>query len=121
MNRPAVRLSEARQTTKERMKSQERYIMLVTVDIPDEHEEAWNRWYNDEHVPDILKCPGFKRVGRFKSLQGTGTRYATLYEIDNPHVRESDEFARVKGWYQFTDHVVEPRISIYKEFFSAER
>lgn len=102
------------------MKNTQRHVMLVTVDIPDEHEDAWNRWYNEEHVPDILKCPGFKRVGRFKSLQGNGTRYMTLYEVESPGVRDTKEFHAVKGWFQFAPLVVEPRISIYREFLSAE-
>jgi hypothetical protein len=102
------------------MEKKQRHIMLVTVDIPPEHEEAWNRWYNEEHVPDILKCPGFKRVGRFKSVQGNGTRYVTLYEVDSPTVRETKEFNAVKGWYQFAPFVIEPKVGIYNEFFSAE-
>ena len=102
------------------MENKERYIMLVTVEIPADKERAWNDWYNNEHVPDILKCPGFKRVGRFKSLQGNGPRYVTIYELEHPNVRESEEFARVRGWYQFTDFVIEPRISIYSEFLAAE-
>ncbi|MBI1989894.1 MAG: hypothetical protein HYS65_09195, partial [Betaproteobacteria bacterium] len=61
-----------------------------------------------------------ERVGRFKSLQGNGPRYVTIYELEHPNVRESEEFARVKGWYQFTDFVIEPRISIYREFLAAE-
>jgi hypothetical protein len=103
------------------MPPSERYIMLVTVDIPPEREAAWNDWYNNEHVPDILKCPGFRAVRRFRSVQGTGTRYVTLYDVDGPAVRETEDFKRVRGWYQFTDDVIEPRISIYREFFSAER
>ena len=96
------------------------YIMLVSVDIPPEKEAAWNDWYNKEHVPDILKCPGFKRVGRFKSLEGNGPRYVTIYELDRPDVRQSEAFAKVRGWYQFTDSVIDPRISVYSEFFAAE-
>jgi antibiotic biosynthesis monooxygenase (ABM) superfamily enzyme len=102
------------------MEKKERFIMLVTVDIPPEKERAWNDWYNNQHVPDILKCPGFKRVGRFERLQGNGTRYVTIYELDRPDVRESEEFARVRGWYQFADSVIEPRISVYREFLAAD-
>lgn len=97
------------------------YIMLVTVDIPVEREDAWNAWYNDEHVPEILRCPGFRRVRRFRALQGTGARYVTLYDVDGPEVRESAEFNRVKGWYQFAKDVIDPRIGLYIEFFAAER
>jgi len=103
------------------MNPPERFIMLVTVDIPASREVAWNAWYNDEHVPDILRCPGFRSVRRFKSVQGTGTRYVTLYEIDGPEVRETPEFLRVKGWYEFADDVIEPRISVYREFLAAEQ
>ena len=98
-----------------------RYIMLVTVDIPPEREDAWNAWYNDEHVPDILRCPGFHGVRRFRSVQGNGTRYVTIYDVESPEVRLSAEFTRVKGWYQFAADVIDVRISVYAEFFSATR
>jgi antibiotic biosynthesis monooxygenase (ABM) superfamily enzyme len=102
------------------MEKKEKFMMLVTVDIPPDKEREWNDWYNNEHVPDILKCPGFKRVGRWKSVQGNGSRYVTIYELEHSKVRESEEFAKVRGWYRFTDSVIEPRISIYSEFFVAE-
>lgn len=102
------------------MGKNERFIMLVTVDIPPDQEPAWNDWYNNQHVPDILQCPGFKRVGRYKSVQGNGARYVTIYELEHPDVRDSEAFAKVKGWYQFTDSVIEPRIGIYREFFAAD-
>jgi hypothetical protein len=98
-----------------------RYIMLVTVDLPPVREDAWYAWCNDEDVPDILRCPGFRRVRRFRSVQGNGTRYVTLYDVDSPDVRQSEEFNRVKGWYQFAADVIDPRIGVYAEFFSAER
>jgi hypothetical protein len=77
-----------------------RYIMLVTVDIPPEREDAWNAWYNDEHVPDILRCPGFNGVRRFRSVQGNGSRYVTIYDVESPEVRLSAEFTG-KLWYRF--------------------
>jgi len=103
------------------MATDDRYMMLVTVDIPVEREAAWNAWYNDEHVPDVLRCPGFRQVRRFRSVQGTGTRYVTVYDVDNPEVRNSEEFTRIKGWYQFAEDVIDPRISVYVEIFSAQR
>jgi hypothetical protein len=54
-------------------------------------------------------------------VQGNGTRYVTLYDVDSPDVRQSEEFNRVKGWYQFAADVIDPRIGVYAEFFSAER
>ena len=40
------------------------YIYMVQMDIPAEHEAAFNRIYDTEHVPEILKVPGVRACSR---------------------------------------------------------
>jgi hypothetical protein len=53
---------------------------IVLVDIDPEHEAAFNAWYDEVHIPDILGCPGWLSATRYRCLEG-GPRYAAVYEI----------------------------------------
>lgn len=71
------------------------YIYLVQMDIPESIEDEFNRIYDTQHVPNIIKAPGVHGCTRYKlestDVEGTA-RYAAVYEIDSPNVPESD------GW-----------------------
>ena len=68
------------------------YVYLVQMDIPSELEEDFNRIYDTQHVPNILKAPGVHRCTRYRlessDVEGVA-RYAALYEIDSPEVPTS--------------------------------
>jgi hypothetical protein len=68
------------------------YIYLVQMDIPAELEDEFNRIYDTEHVPNILKAPGVHGCTRYR-LESTNApgmaRYAALYDIDSPAVPSS--------------------------------
>ena len=42
------------------------YIYLVQMDIPDELEEEFNRIYDTQHLPNIIKVPGVNACTRYK-------------------------------------------------------
>ncbi len=71
------------------------YMYLVQMDIPESLEDEFNRIYDTEHVPNIIKAPGVHACTRYR-LESTDVegvaRYAAVYEIDSPGVPESD------GW-----------------------
>ena len=46
----------------------DRPISMVMADVDPAHEEEWNRWYTDSHVPNLLKIPGYAMAGRFRTL-----------------------------------------------------
>ncbi|MGH2583704.1 MAG: DUF4286 family protein [Dehalococcoidia bacterium] len=63
-------------------------LLLVYTDVEPEHEEDFNRWYDDVHLPDVLSADGFISARRYK-LQGPeprnqqpASRYLAVYEID---------------------------------------
>ncbi len=61
------------------------YIYLVQMDIPAEHEADFNRIYDTEHVPEILKVPGVRGCTRYvleKTNKDGMARYLALYEMD---------------------------------------
>ena len=72
------------------------YIYVVQMDIPVEMEAEFNRVYDTEHVPNIVKAPGVHGCTRYRleSTNASGmARYAAVYDIDSPDVPNSP------GWY----------------------
>jgi hypothetical protein len=68
------------------------YVYLVQLDIPDELEDEFNRIYDTQHVPSILKAPGVHGCTRYRldsaDVEGVA-RYAALYEIDGPEIPQT--------------------------------
>lgn len=80
----------------------ERAIYVVTLDVPEEQDEEFNRWLDEEHIPAFLACPGFVDCQRFRAedipalvKSGIARRYLTLYELDSPSALLSDEYLAV--------------------------
>lgn len=62
------------------------YIVTSNCTDPTRHEE-FNRWYDDVHVPHVLKAPGMMGAQRFRRRSdpksGEG-EYLAIYEMDSP-------------------------------------
>ncbi len=41
-------------------------MQVMLAGIPDEHDDWYNGWYNEHHLPAILEAPGFTNGYRFK-------------------------------------------------------
>ena len=54
-----------------------RTILVVMMDVDPEHYEEFNRWYNDEHLPERLAIPGYIGARRFKLEEGQGRAIAS--------------------------------------------
>ncbi len=48
----------------------ERALLFVMMDMPAEHDEEFNRWYAEEHLPERANLPGFGTARRFKAVAG---------------------------------------------------
>ena len=66
-------------------------LLLVMMEIDPEHEEDFNRWYDEEHVPERLGIPGFVRARRFRAIEGS-PRYLALYELEGPEVLATETY-----------------------------
>jgi len=62
---------------------------MLDTDHPD--EDAFNRWYDEEHIPERLACPGVLSARRFRAVEG-GPRYLTVYELTGPEALRSAEY-----------------------------
>lgn len=79
-------------------------LFTVKATITPEREEAFNRWYNDEHVPQFLSYPGTVSARRYRSIMGEEKyQYIAVYELQDEETLErmlaSDHFAALKADY----------------------
>ncbi len=71
--------------------SKPRALLLAMIDMPAEDEEEFNRWCDEDDVPQRLACPGFVSCRRFTAVQGE-PKYLTIYELDGPEALETPEY-----------------------------
>ncbi len=63
-------------------------VVLTNVTSP-EHDDAFNDWYDNTHLADVLAVPGFVAAARYRvsGAQVPGVepphRYLALYEVDS--------------------------------------
>src|SRR5262245_54336632 len=59
------------------------HILTVRANVEPVHEEEFNRWYNYEHIPDVLKLiPGCLGAARYRVLDGDGShQYMAVYRF----------------------------------------
>jgi len=80
------------------------YIYLVQMDVPAEMEADFNRIYDTQHVPELSKVPGVRRVTRYclESADVDGVaKYAAFYELDAPDIPQSEDWKMASdrgGW-----------------------
>lgn len=63
-------------------------LLMVWVDIDPEHAAEFNRWYDEEHIGELLAVPGFLSAGRYEAVKG-GPKYLALYELEDHNVLRS--------------------------------
>ncbi len=66
-------------------------IFLVYTDIDAVHDDEFNAWYNTEHLPDLLRLPGFLDAARYVAVKG-GPKYLAVYELATSDTLKSTEF-----------------------------
>ena len=68
-------------------------IHLVAADCRPEHEAKFNKWYNDIHIPMLLKFKGIKKVTRYKITKEAKEypKYLTIYTFESQKAYEEYE------------------------------
>lgn len=96
------------------------YMYLVQMEVPAELEADFNRIYDAQHVPEILKVPGVLEVKRYVLERSVPDvpRYVAAYRVASPDVPQSP------AWVQASDtgdwktmirpHTTNRRHSLYR-------
>lgn len=71
----------------------ERLNNMATVDS--DHEDEFNRWYNEEHLPDVRRrFPQITSARRYRATDGEDPRYLVVYEYNVASEDELNDLAR---------------------------
>ncbi len=69
-----------------------KYTLLVYTNCKDGRDAEFNRWYDEQHIPDVLSLDGFIAARRFDAIPVPGVasdqRYLAMYDIESdapPH------------------------------------
>ena len=66
-------------------------MMMVMADIPADKEDDFNRWYNEEHLAELLSVPGILSAARYEAVS-SGPKHLAFYELESPDVINTDAF-----------------------------
>jgi hypothetical protein len=98
------------------------YIYVVQMDIPAELEAEFNRIYDEDHVPTILKVPGVRSCRRYRlehSTIPTMPGYLAIYECDNAKVINSPAWTEASDlgeWkHKIRPHTTNRQHSIFRQ------
>ncbi len=77
-------------------------LLVMMTDVADEHEQAFNDWYENEHIPEALSLPGMLSAERYRVV-GEGIRYLAIYRMADSAVPEGEEYKRWRESSESTD------------------
>jgi uncharacterized protein (TIGR02118 family) len=64
-------------------------LFIVKATITPDKEAEFNNWYNNVHIPDVLKYPGCVSARRYEALSGEDKfQYMAVYEFKDQETLE---------------------------------
>lgn len=101
-------------------------LLMVWADVPADKEEEFNRWYNEEHIAELLAIPGFLDAARYQAISG-GPQYLACYELEGPEVIDGPAYQRHRENPTEWSQRMSPRIiattliaNVYQQIFPTE-
>jgi hypothetical protein len=70
-----------------------RGLLMVFADVPADVEDEFNRWYDEEHIPERLSIPGVLSAARYTALEG-GPKHLACYELTEPEAWETGDWQK---------------------------
>ena len=66
-------------------------VLVVTMEVDAEDEEEFNKWYNEQHLPERMAIPGYVSARRFKLEDGNNAlKYLCIWEMDDGSPLQSE-------------------------------
>jgi hypothetical protein len=69
--------------------------LLVAMMNPPADEDAFNAWYDEEHVPLRLGVQGFLSARRYRAVDAEGPRYLALYDLVSVDALKSEAYLQL--------------------------
>ncbi len=67
---------------------QQRVRYIVSMWVPEEQLDAWNRWHSEIHIPDVVAQPQIRSARKYRVASDDvpsswQPQYITIYELDS--------------------------------------
>jgi hypothetical protein len=74
------------------------FVVTMTMDPLPQMVEDYHQWYLQEHIPMLMETvPGWRRILRYRQLDGNGSSFLAVHEIESLDVFETPEFKAATG------------------------
>ena len=104
-------------------------VLIVMMEVDEADDAVFNKWYNEEHLPERMSIPGYISARRFMldpadaSANGV-LRYLCIWELENDSPLQSqlykDQNARPTPTKEAAGAVVKQRArGLYRQIFPA--
>ncbi|MFH0897703.1 MAG: hypothetical protein V1850_06635 [Candidatus Bathyarchaeota archaeon] len=102
-----------------------KYLQIRLFEGPENSkiDEEWNRFYNTEHAPLVVKnSPRVIRAYRYVAIEkeGVAPKYITIYEMENPGAMSDKKIEKIihTDWYQkMQPHFRRTGVGTYKQIY----
>ena len=93
-------------------------LVLVTFsDVVPEAVNDFNRWYNEQHLPEYVSCPGIPAAARFEAMAGE-PQFLALYALDSEEALSTPEIKQYWGWGPMWPHLRTANGRVYRRTFA---
>lgn len=67
-------------------------VLINAMNVDPQHEDEFNKWYDEEHIPMLAAVPGCKLARRYRGVAGSQQKHVALYHLESPQVTERPEW-----------------------------
>jgi hypothetical protein len=77
----------------------QKVLYVVSITPNEGYEQKFNEWYDTEHVPELLACPGFETAKRYSALEALegSPHYLALYQMSGMEAFQSPEYLALRA------------------------
>jgi hypothetical protein len=77
----------------------QKVLYVVSIAPNEGFDQKFNEWYDTEHVPELLACPGFEGAKRYSALEALegSPHYLALYEMSGMDAFQSPEYLALRA------------------------
>ncbi len=79
----------------ERPAKQAEFALTVRLNTPADHEQEFNAWYNEDHVPALASVPGVYCARRYVAVEGD-PKYLAIYEMKGAEIVRTPEWEKAR-------------------------
>jgi len=75
-----------------------RILNIIVTECAPENDAKFNKWYNEVHIPMLMKYKGIKKVTRYRVIEEKAARpkFLAVYEFDSK--KDLDEMPKSQAF-----------------------